>query len=282
MLIIRLIGGIGNQLFQYAFGKYIEKTTGQEVFFNVDSYLKINKERRCELKQLLPTLRVSDRKYEFVKHNGIGKKLWIQWEFRNRRAHYVPEKKYGTVSFHPLHIYFLDGYWQWLPIVESVSKEMTDLFAQRQALPPPVAAIREELVKAEKIPIALHVRRGDYLDAKNLKIYGVCDSTYYYRAVGYFREKLPGFKLYIFSDDINWVEDNLFFDDVMYVRLPEELPAYWSIYLMSLCSHNIISNSSFSWWAAFLNRHPGKIVIAPKQWLRSSDETLALPAWIKL
>jgi hypothetical protein len=151
---------------------------------------------------------------------------------------------------------------------------------------PPVgdAAALAEIIKKEN-SVSLHVRRGDYLLPKYKKLYGETDVSYYNRAVAYMAGRVKNPHFFIFSDDIAWCREYIkppftttYLDDSS--RGPK---ASFHMELMSLCKHNIIANSSFSWWGAWLNRNPGKMVIAPKRWTLDSRENDAVSLyWIRL
>ena len=127
--------------------------------------------------------------------------------------------------------------------------------------------------------VSLHVRRGDYLNLKNI---GVLDVDYYKQAVAYIRKNVEKPTFYIFSDDLDWCKKSLgFLDDCIYVdRTETEID---DLKLMSCCQHNIIANSSFSWWGAWLNKNPKKTVIAPKSWLLNDPDSsnVILSDWVK-
>ncbi len=128
--------------------------------------------------------------------------------------------------------------------------------------------------------VSLHVRRGDYLKIKNIN---VLDVDYYMKAVDYIKKNVEKPMFYIFSDDLDWCKNNLgFLNNCNYVDLTQtEID---DLKLMSFCQHNIIANSSFSWWGAWLNQNPKKIVIAPKEWLINDpgSSNVILSDWIKL
>lgn len=113
--------------------------------------------------------------------------------------------------------------------------------------------------------VALHVRRGDYVNSSIIKTAPI---SFYHRAISYMRAKLEEPFFYIFSDDIDWCADNLGLDhSVYFIQHNKNKDSYKDMYLMSRCRHNIIANSSFSWWGAWLNKNPCKIVIAPNEWM---------------
>ena len=143
-------------------------------------------------------------------------------------------------------------------------------------------------IEQSQSAVSIHIRRGDYVsdaDANNLM--GILPMGYYDRAVNYINERVKNPSYYIFSDDLEWTKDHLKVDaPLTFVDLENGSRDYIELDIMRKCRHNIIANSSFSWWAAFLNQHPDKIVVAPARWVMP-DETnrriaIQFPSWIKL
>ena len=128
--------------------------------------------------------------------------------------------------------------------------------------------------------------RGDYLEGSAKGAWGeVCTLYYYRRAMEYLKEKNRVSIVYFFSNDMQWVKENLMLKDAVYVER-EMFDAYedwYDMYLMSLCKDNIIANSSFSWWGAWLNQNPDKVVIAPKVWNNLCDyQDICPPDWVRI
>ncbi len=136
--------------------------------------------------------------------------------------------------------------------------------------------------------VSIHLRRGDYVsDPWAFHTMGPLPVKYYYKAIDYMSKKLSDPCFYIFSDDLDWVKDNIKIEaPVSFVEIANGTKDYLELDIMSKCSHNIIANSSFSWWGAFLNQNPDKIVIAPAQWVIADEINkrieLQLPSWIKM
>ena len=135
--------------------------------------------------------------------------------------------------------------------------------------------------------VSLHIRRGDYVSNPVTNNYhGTCSLAYYKKAVLLLKEKIENPSFFIFSDDLLWARENLdFINDMTFIDLDKSIPDHEEMHLMSQCKHNIIANSSFSWWGAWLNENSDKIVIAPKKWF--SDNTIntedLIPAkWMRI
>lgn len=143
--------------------------------------------------------------------------------------------------------------------------------------------ISDEIRKTNSV--SLHIRRGDYITSKiTNKFHGTCCLGYYKKAMKLINKKVKNPKYFVFSDDIYWVKKNLEIKNAFYVDDNVGDKSYIDMQLMSMCKHNIIANSSFSWWAAWLNNNPNKIVIAPKKWFNDPgmDTTdLISEEWIR-
>lgn len=180
---------------------------------------------------------------------------------------------------------YLIGYWQSERYFSSEADQIRDDFRFIQQ----VSGINSNLIKKIKAvnSISLHVRRGDYVSNKNaLTVHGLCSIEYYQSAMRYIRERVEDPSVFIFSDDIDWVRDNIDFEDEhCFVGNNVHENSFFDMQLMSLCKHNIIANSSFSWWGAWLNGSPDKIVVSPKNWFKTNgyDTTDLYPSdWIRL
>jgi hypothetical protein len=132
--------------------------------------------------------------------------------------------------------------------------------------------------------VSLHIRRGDYVDDVKNKYLLTFGLEYYNEAVSYIKQTVVDPVFYIFSDDIDWAKNNLKIGEAIFVSSPD-IKDYEELVLMSKCKHNIIANSSFSFWGAWLNQNFNKIVIAPKKWSNKfvkQYSNIAPPDWIRL
>ncbi len=179
---------------------------------------------------------------------------------------------------------YLFGYWQSEKYFADCTEEIRQAFTFKPSLLRENSNIADQILNVNAI--SLHVRRGDYVsDLKNIFI-GVCTLDYYQNAIAYIKSIVDSPVFYIFSDDIDWVKTHLVVDSpTVFVRHNQGTESYNDMRLMSLCQHHIIANSSFSWWGAWLNTNPYKIVIAPRRWFASDhfDTSDLLPSsWIKI
>lgn len=180
---------------------------------------------------------------------------------------------------------YLDGYWQ----SEKYSKDIESVIRREFSLKSECAEkLDKELLGIinSSNSISLHVRRSDYVaDNETSRVHGACSAEYYKKAFEYIAKSVSSPHIFIFSDDIEWAKDNLKFDcPVTYVS-NGKYADYEEMYYMSRCKHNIIANSSFSWWGSWLNQNPERIVVAPKNWFndkRFNTKDLIPDSWIKI
>ncbi len=181
-------------------------------------------------------------------------------------------------GFHPIH--FHEGYYQELSIVQHNEKDLRHTFSFRTKL---LNQKTREIVPLvmQQNSISIHVRRTDYLELSDT--FDTFSIDYYHQALKHIEEKYPNRTVYIFSDDIKWCKDNLVIPNAYYVDWNTGKDYWQDMYLMSCCHHNIIANSTFSWWGAWLNTYPEKIVIAPKLWTTTDDGSSLIPKeWIRI
>lgn len=235
MNVIKLYGGLGNQLFQYALGK-AQMQNGIDVRFDVSWFNKPdNAYRPYCLNKFNIDLKVSP----FVK----------QPELNEVRLKYQYNPDYVKMDGYNFY-----GYWQHPAYFQSVLPELKKEFTVKKQ-----EYTQEYLVWLEMIinsdSVSLHVRRGDYIQING---HHLLTLDYYKEAL----HRVTGREFFVFSDDIPWCQQYFQGSAFNFVILPE----YLCFELMSLCKHHIIANSTFSWWAAYLGYWKGKTVIAPDQW----------------
>jgi len=178
---------------------------------------------------------------------------------------------------------YLEDYYQGEKYFEDIKKTIGEEFTLKKPLGPEAQAVAENISKCEAV--SLHVRRGDYVYNNKLKnIIQPLPATYYLNAIKTINEQANNPHLFIFSDDIEWVKNNLKLPSPATYVSQSAIRDDEELLLMSLCKHNIIANSSFSWWGAWLNKNPNKVVIAPEKWFNyeTNVATDLIPqAWIK-
>jgi hypothetical protein len=266
MIITKLQGGLANQIFQWAYGRYLSEKYNTPLYLDTTSYLNqfgITK-REFSLNKF-PNLQYQILPSDISNLSEEPKKSRIQTISDNFN--------FNELNYEEDSHYYLNGYWQ----SEKYFKEIEDII--RRELQPS----NESLEKFSKLPIdknnvSIHIRRTDYVTSNGY--HPVQPIEYYQKGL----ETVSDYdNIFVFSDDIQWCKDNLTFNNMIFIEGFDDVEDIW---LMSMCKNNIIANSSFSWWGAWLNSNPNKKVIAPNNWfgnqtnLNTSD--IIPDNWIKI
>lgn len=270
MIIVRLKGGLGNQMFQYCFYKSLymtKKLFNIEIKLDTTNYYQYKEQFGCEL----------FHGYELDKIFNINETFITKEEFYeflyNHTYIYFQEKIFNydnsILNFSDNIVY--DGYWQTEKYFENIEDIVRKDFTFKIELNPKNECIATKMKNENSVSV--HVRRGDYINnPANAQLYGnICTLEYYNKAINSIKEKIKNPTFYFFSDDINWIRNNLYIEDAIYVDWNTGENSYIDMQLMSNCKHNVIANSTFSWWGAWLNNTPDKIVIAPNKWFQNSN-----------
>ena len=249
-------------MFQYAYARSL-KEKGFDVKLDVNNVPDIG----FQLRHYDIDIDIANRN-DMVKYkiNGIWPK--IQTRLGNVNSNILNEETvfYDQNLLSPSDGLYICGYFQSHKYFLNIQDLLISQLSINSKISKYTKTIKKEIEEHSEC-CSVHVRRGDYFTNKNKKIYGTCTLGYYERAIDVIRRKKSNTRFFIFSDDIQWVRKNIRIDNAAYVYSDEKRLPHEDIYLMSLCDHNIIANSSFSWWGAWLNRNKYKIVIAPKLWL---------------
>ena len=280
MTIIRLQGGLGNQMFQYALYTAL-KARGKDVKIDDVMEYAIDGKRVPSLES---TFGLS---YERATTHEIKDMLDIHGDplsrlrrlFSGSRSKNRSEVLEGNFEedIPDTDDVYLNGYWQ-------TEKYFSDPEVQRQLRidftqePAQTFRSQEAWDLFNKIrnseAVAMHIRRGDYVEPGFVEVYGgICTEDYYRKAVDYLLEKEPRAVFYIFSDDPEWVSEHFNGDRFVTMRSDPSFTDKEDLLLMRTCKHNIIANSSFSWWAAWLSHYPDKHLVAPAKWLNTKNMT---------
>lgn len=266
MNVVKMRGGIGNQMFQYAFGKMLLKNS-KSVAYDISWY----NPRRTEQSQYPRPFRLPLFK---IPPLDIHEVIPTNPTIYEKRVGYNPK------VFNMINENNFEGYWQYYSYYESILSDLYEEFQLRTDY------YTEEFMKmAERIwnceSVAVHVRRGDYL-LHRAGAYRNLPARYYFNAI----KEIKG-DLFFFSDDIPWCKDT--FQKAYFANRQitfVDMEDYLCFELMRLCKHNITTNSTFSWWAALLNNYHNKVIIRPRRYLGRSEEesdTLHYPKpWIKI
>ena len=287
MKIVKILGGLGNQMFQYALYTALKHKFPDEKIlvdcsyfktYHVHTGLELNRVFGVDLPQasFWQLLKVTWPVRSFKLSRAIRKLLPA------RKTECLEAKDY-TFNAHVFdngNMYY-DGYWQNFKYFNDFRQDILKLFQFQLKINERNMAVLHDLTTLNSI--SLHVRRGDYLKAKNYA--GLCGLDYYKSAIQYMNDRIPDATYYIFSDDIEWCRKKIapMLDNkkIVYIDWNKGTDSPIDMMLMSRCSHNIIANSSFSWWAAYLNSNPQKIVCAPAKWTNTAVNChIQMPDWI--
>ncbi|MFC1626393.1 alpha-1,2-fucosyltransferase [Pseudomonadota bacterium] len=291
MIISRIIGGLGNQMFQYAAARSLAIRKQQPLFLDASDFTNYAL-HRFELTRVFdcPVELASNEEMQHVlgwRASQSIRSVLSRSHFgrlRGRNFLVEPHFEYWPELFEIPGDCYLVGYWQ----SEKYFIEMATEIRRDFTFKSPLAGKNLELSKKIEAcnSISLHIRRGDYVtDAKTKSTLGVCSLGYYRDAIAHLVDKVSSPCFFVFSDDISWAKAHLGLDlPCTYIDHNHGEENYRDMQLMSLCRHNIIANSSFSWWGAWLNPHSDKIVIAPKRWFASqmSSTDLVPLTWTRL
>jgi hypothetical protein len=280
MIIVKLWGGIGNQLFQYVFGQYLHFRYNQEVRYDDNSYISTDKLRKRELDNLNVEIEM-DNHCSFSKYRGVkGRTLRYLYQL-NPRHHFIGLDEKVPTTFKEKDEYYFQAYWQDYKYYDWLRHNIPPFSIKSKSFPKKLTEFKN-MIKDTPQSVSLHVRRGDYFKPRFVGTFGVCTEAYYQMAINRIKEQVEDARFFVFSDDLEWVKEHIELDKDTVLIPNYDISQFSYIELMSFCKHHIISNSSFSWWGAVLNTDDNAIVISPKKWTNTSPKTIALKDWIKI
>lgn len=269
--VVKFKGGLGNQMFQYAFYLAL-KMKYPLTWFLFDNEEALYCHHGITLESVFGIQLASKNKWfrrfrrhlpiVFRKARRVEQEKSLQYD-----ARYLLKR--GLVTWY-------EGYWQSEKYFNPVADEVRQAFRFREEL-----MCERTLQLAETLRngnyISVHIRRGDYLLTTDY--HGLCSEKYYSDAMYFISNNIEDAVFVFFSDDMDWVKENLNKnkEKVVFVDWNQGKESWQDMYLMSQCKHNIVANSSFSWWGAWLNTNPNKIVVAPKKWFEYSPNYDILP-----
>lgn len=297
MINVQLNGGLGNQMFQYAFGKALAYKHSTKLlldtsqlnkkknapgmttrYLELDIFnLDLNEANENQLRRLKPL------PYRIA--NALSLKLGLpgiqtsKYFIENGFSFNSTIERIGKDCF-------LTGYWQSFKYFQNIEPIIRKEFQFKHILDDKNLE-RVNQIKKEN-SISLHIRRSDFVNNKFHDIHGSCSLDYYRKAIEYLADKVRSPFFFIFSDDMEWARTHLNLNfPCEFIAGNSGKQSYIDLQLMSLCQHNIIANSSFSWWGAWLNPNPDKLVVAPKQWfadekMNTQTKDLIPGTWIRL
>jgi len=285
MVIVKLMGGLGNQMFQYAIGRSVAYRNNADLGLDISWFKDIilNTPRSYNL----GGFRIIE-KFSSIKFRRTREKLsFLEKYLLCHKRKYFKEKSIFSFDKDSLCLsgdVYLDGYWQCPKYFEDINDILKQEFRFKEGLDKDNEIIR--MIK-EKNSISIHIRRGDYVDDDiTRRFHGICSLDYYKKAIEIISAKIKNPYFFIFSDDIVWAKQNLKIDSPsFFITKDYKFKDYEELIIMSWSKNHIIANSSFSWWAAWLCDNKNKIIIAPFKWLNDTSINTAglIPnSWIKI
>lgn len=300
MIIVRISGGIGNQLFQYSLARAIKQhMPGVEVGLDDESYRhpKSHQTPRSFLLNkfniTLPITTMDEKMRAGISHahdktllSLLKKKISILINSRkplnHRKFILEPSFAYCPEMSETVHDdSFVSGIWQSERYFKDIAPILHKELTLKDLLSPTAEAMRQR-INRDGSSVSVHVRRGDYTRLAKIR---PLPTDYYQRSFDYIRERIPNARFYIFSDDMEWTKTHFSaFENIVYASNQGMLD-YEELTLMSSCRYHIIANSTFSWWGAWLDSRAEKIVITPNKWFSDSDadtKDLIPEEWVQL
>lgn len=280
MIYVDVKGNLGNQLFEYALARKLQENYGQKICFNI-----------YNLKKYRPNFKFTLTEYELNENIIVEEDKPMPWYantmFPVTRAmkKFFPKLYFNILKKFGIYVwmltkfielpeieqknYYLSGYWQCTKYFDEIRPIILKELIPKKKLLDKNREFYNLILNSESVCIT--IRRGDFItNEKYKKKYFLCDEEYFYKAISIIKKRIPHVKFFIFSDDINWVKDNMNFGDNVFYESGQD-DVLEKLRMMSACKYFIISNSSFSWWAQYLSENERKIVIAPSRWYASGE-----------
>jgi len=293
--IVKLNGGLGNQMFQFAFAYVLAKKNDVQILFDfsyfdesdnlaaqIRNYELAAFNLECKVAQeedlKLVTLLDNRTKVEKILGDILKiKKFKSQKNVIRQKSAYEFDKKFFLPE-----MYYYEGYFQNEKYFKNYKNDLIKCFSIKEELDDKNLSTLKVIQSTESV--SLHIRRGDYVTLQCVnEFHGLCSLEYYKKAIDYIAQKVESPHFFLFSDDVKWVVQNLKINYPYTVVDFNQDKGYLDMELMKNCKHNIVANSSFSWWGAWLNENSNKIVISPKNWIASSQKCDIVPkGWVKL
>ena len=291
MIVVNLIGGLGNQMFQYAAGLSAAQENGVELRMYLGDFACYGKHNGYELGRVFNITDGVMGSVELKKLLGwrsgrvVRRILYTRWLKPLRGGLYYTDDCIDSSCFSGKPNLFMYGYWQSEDYFVRHKRWVREKFQFRGK----ITDLDSQCIESMRggVSVSIHIRRGDYLsEKKNKKVYARLGLDYYAAATKYFVDRYENVRFYVFSDDICWAKENLQLKGGVSVYMDGNGggDSYKDMMLMSHCTHNIIANSSFSWWGAWLNDNENKQIVAPARWFNSpsSHFTPVPDRWISI
>ena len=289
MIIVEMSGGLGNQMFQYALYKAMlskgnEATIDKSIYRDIDHKESVDLDKFPNVSYVEADRKLSSTLRGYGYNDSILDKIRNKLNKSKRNLYHEDlDKGYQPEIFKFDNVY-LNGYWQCEKYFREIRQEITNdfIFPCEKTDDSKIIGLVNEIEHCNSV--CVHIRRGDYLRSDLVGLYGgICTDEYYKKAIDYIREHVDNPIFYFFSNDMDWVRDNFVSDDYHYVNEDGAYDGMTDMYLMTKCRHNIVANSSFSWWGAWLGAQNDKIVVCPNRWVNTHEVTdIICDGWVRI
>lgn len=291
MKIVKLKGGLGNQMFQYAYAKLLQKRTHEKIVLDYSAFQSLENDMvrvpRIEKFNisLFDATPEQINKVCKIKHSGNSQtfkyRLGVYIESKINKDYFIEPNRAFIEPSRIINKRYFDGYWQSWRYVQEVEDDLEKEFVPNYRLSDKTLKYQEIIMQENSVFIG--VRRGDY--AKEEAHYGSFSSKYYKNAMRYISAKVKNPVFYIFSNDINWCKENINWNgyNVKFRNKEFQTNDFEELMLMASCKHAIIVNSSYNWWGASLIPNEDKIVCCPQKWWFDDKPIDIIPnEWIRI
>ena len=273
MVIIKLIGGLGNQLFQYAAAKSLAHFHNTNLKLDATAYAEDHLRNFNLAAFQMPLSFANKDEIETLIASGSIERIINRCKpYSKKRFYKEPFFHYDTNFFKLGKDVYLQGYFQSQKYFEKIASVIKSELTLKEDITSRNLEVSDYL--KQPASVSIHIRRGDYKNSASADYHGLLPLDYYQQAMELMTQKLQAPKFFIFTDDEKWVAENFPLVNTEIVSGTKSATHFDDFYLMSQCRHNIIANSSFSWWAAWLNNNPDKIVVAPKKWFNNGPKDI--------
>lgn len=272
MIVTRLLGGLGNQMFQYASAYAVAKHNNTDLAIDA-SWFVLSNSVVTPFKYELGCFTI---RYELIEHDSYVPVDTIRYGLRSRlgigKRQLLDYKEKG-LPFEP-NVFkagpdlVMDGYWQSEQYFLNIQDDIRSEFTFKEIPSGQNKEFSDSILATNAVSV--HVRRGDYANhAQTNSVHGLMGLDYYKKAIDSISKRVKNPHFFVFSDEPEWCQENLSIDQP-HTYISGNKEGRYDMQLMTLCKHHIIANSSFSWWGAWLNPNKDKIIIAPKKWFNDT------------
>lgn len=294
MIVVQLKGGLGNQMFQYAASRRLAHRNKTNLYidlgwFELTTFVDAPREYELSCFNIEQGFVTRDKDFVVADHtNDLKTKVYSLTKglIKPRLTPFIEDEEHYHFDERVLSLpnnTYLDGFWHSEKYFMDIRNILLRDFSFKSRINKKNNRLLKDILASNSV--SLHVRRGDYVSNKATSIkHGLMGSAYYKKAVELISEKIKDPKFYVFSDDPEWCKENLKLSGPT-VYVGHNKDGAEDMRLMSNCRHNIIANSSFSWWGAWLNQNDDKTVVSPRQWFNDpgiNTKDVLPKSWLKI